>query len=171
MTYLGNPDAMTGVFAKQEGRAGDNNSPPRGKPWIWLTYEMLSSLAWRSLSANGRRLLDFLLVEHCRHAGRRNGELLATHKQLREYGLTADCIRKAIDECVVLGFVECQHGGRWAKTNRPSTYRLTFYEDCNGNAATNDWKLASARLEVQGKVIQRRPRRRTTKHFNTASSM
>ena len=160
---------MTLHAKRTDGGTSNVNNPPAGKPWVWLTADMLSSLAWRSLSANGRRLIDFLLVEHCRHAGKKNGELLATYKQLREYGLTADCIRTAIIECEVLGLIECQHGGRWSKTNKPSTYRLTFYGDCNGNAATNDWKAANARLEVQGKVIQRRPKRRTTKLATTAS--
>jgi hypothetical protein len=131
---------------------------------------MLSSLAWRSLSANGRRLIDFLLVEHCNHAGQENGRLMATHQQLRTYGLTADCIRSAIEECAALGFLRYERGGRWASTNRPSVYRLTFYADHTGSPASNEWKAVSTRMENAAKAqrcsdntAHHRPRRRLTK--------
>jgi hypothetical protein len=98
------------------------------------------SPAWRALGINSRRLLDFLMVEHGNHAGRHNGRLCATHKQLRDFGLTADSIRKAIDECVELGLLEHERGGRWGGTNRPSRFRLTFYADAEGSPPTNGWK-------------------------------
>jgi hypothetical protein len=60
--------------------------------------------------------------------------------QLRENGLTAVCIRGAVDEAEFLGLVRCQRGGRYNGSNQPSTYRLTFYADGDGNPATNDWK-------------------------------
>ncbi len=123
--------------------------PPKGQPWAWLTAELVNSPAWRRRSINARRLIDFLLIEHCNHAGRENGRLLATHEQLRAYGMTAESIRRAIEECERLGLIGHQRGGRWAGTNRPSRFRLTFYADAEGNPATDDWKRMGARHENQ----------------------
>lgn len=170
MARFGKPNATGRSSGKRSGRAGKLNRPPEGEPWAWLTAEMLASLAWRSLSANGRRLIDFLLLEHCRHAGQENGHLIATHRQLREYGLTAVCVRSAIEECAALGFVRYERGGRWAGSNKPSVYRLTFYSDYNGNPASNEWKAVSTRMEkaakaqsCSGNTEHHRPKRRLTK--------
>jgi hypothetical protein len=73
LSRFGKPNATGRSSGKLSGRAGKLARPPAGKRWAWLTAEMLSSLAWRSLSANGRRLLDFLLLEHCCHAGQETG--------------------------------------------------------------------------------------------------
>lgn len=92
--------------------------------------------------------MDFLLIEHCNHAGRENGNLRATHKQLRDAGMTAALIRTAIEECVRLGLIAFERGGRWAFTNQPSRFRITFYADKSGNSPTNDWKAKRAEVEA-----------------------
>ena len=51
------------------------NRPTPNEPWVWLTRELLSSAAWRSMSINGRRVLDFLLLEWMGKGGRENGRL------------------------------------------------------------------------------------------------
>lgn len=101
---------------------------------------MLASPAWRAISANARRLIDYLKIEHRKHAGRENGRLYATHEQLREYGMTGDCIRPAVEEAEFLGFIKAERGGRWNGTNTPSRYTLTFYATHDDQAATNDWR-------------------------------
>jgi hypothetical protein len=88
--------------------------------------------------------MDFLCLEHTNHAGRENGALIATHEQLKHYGLSANCIRDAIDEAQFLGLVRLVvQGGRWGGTNQPSRYRLTFLPDREENLPTNDWKRLS----------------------------
>ena len=108
-----------------------------------MTRELIDSASWRARSINTVRLLDFLLIEHMNHAGTENGHLCATHEQLRDYGLSANSIREAIEEAEYLGLLRFTRGGRWGGTNQPSQYRLTFHADRNNNPPTNEWKLKS----------------------------
>ncbi len=78
------------------------------------------------------------------HAGTENGNLHATYDQLVEWGLTRSHIRAAVEEAEFLGLLRFERGGRWAGTNQPSTYRLTFQADREGNPPTNDWKGKTA---------------------------
>jgi hypothetical protein len=94
------------------------NRPPAGQPWVWLTRELLCSDAWRALGINGRRFLEFLLIEHMTKAGKKNGELQAPRRQLEAFGISARHVSGAIEECCRLGLVDCRRGtGR-----RPSVY-------------------------------------------------
>src|SRR5262245_44784376 len=93
---------------------------PKGEPWVWLTRELLRSEAWSSLSINARRFIDFLLIEHLDHGGKENGKLLAPRRQLENAGIGARYVSPAIEEAVLLGFVDVKRGtGR-----RASTYAL-----------------------------------------------
>ena len=140
MPALGKPDATGRSSGKRTGRAGKAHRPPKNEPWVWLTRELLASVAWRARSANTARLIDFLLVEHMNHAGTENGNLKATHEQLRAYGLSGNSIRDAVEEAEFLGLLQFERGGRWANTNQPSTYRLTFLPDREHNPPTDEWK-------------------------------
>ncbi len=140
MPAFGKPDATGRSSGKRTGRAGQAHRPPKDEPWVWLTRELLASAAWRARSINTARLLDFLLIEHMNHAGTENGNLKATYDQLVAYGLTRSEIRAATEEAEFLGLLRFQRGGRWAGTNQPSTYHLTFLADRDGNPPTNDWK-------------------------------
>ena len=140
MASSGKPDATGRSSGKHTGRRGKATRPPKNEPWIWHTREMIRSEAWRAASINTRRLLDFLEVEHCNHAGTDNGNLKATHDQLREFGLSSNSIRPAIEEAEFLGLLSFQRGGRWGGSNQPSTYRLTYLPDREQNAPTNDWR-------------------------------
>ena len=140
MVGFGKPDATGRSSGKRTGRAAKIHGPPKGEPWVWLTCELVSSPAWRSRSINCVRLIDFLMVEHMNHAATENGNLKATYDQLSEWGLTRSETRPAIDEACFLGLVHAERGGRWALTNLPSTYRLTFQADREDNPPTDDWK-------------------------------
>ncbi len=114
---------------------------PANEPWVWLTRELLASPAWRAQSINCRRLIDFLLVDHANHAGTENGNLMAPYDQLVESGASRSEICNAVDEAKFLGLLWVNRGGRWAGTNQPSTYQLTFLPTVsNMQPATNDWK-------------------------------
>lgn len=117
----------------QKPNAQSRRHKPKNRPkecgfeqFGWFGLGLLESEAFRALSANSRRLLDRLVIEHIHHGGVENGLLIVTHDQLRDYGLTASSIRDAIDECVAFGLIRCKQGGRWAETNRPNRYRLTW---------------------------------------------
>ena len=140
MPAFGKPDATGRSSGKRSGRARKLNSPPKGEPWVWLTRELLKSAAWRARSINTVRLIEFLLVEHMNHAATENGNLKATYDQLAAHGLTRSEIRMAVEGANFLGLIRFKRGGRWAGTNQPSTYRLTFLADRDGNPPTNEWK-------------------------------
>lgn len=111
------------------------NKPPVGKPYIWHTRELICSDAWRSLSVNGQRLINFLEAEWMRHSGQKNGSLVAPRHQLEEWGIGARHVSAAISEVARLGLVDCVKGsGR-----RASRYALTWLP-VGEEAATNRWQ-------------------------------
>lgn len=67
----------------------------KNTPFVQLTYELMSSDAWRSMSINCRKLVDCLILEHMRHSGSENGNLITTYDQFEEYGVTRKNINKA----------------------------------------------------------------------------
>jgi hypothetical protein len=124
----------------------------RGKTeqFMMLPRGLIESDAWRDLTINARRFLDFLMIEHMRHGGRDNGYLLAPRRQLTAFGIGAHYISGAIDEVDRLGLVDCKRGiGR-----RPSCYSRTWLKVKGGGVATDRWKVyrsvASAEQHSQG---------------------
>ena len=113
--------------------------PPVGEPWIWLTRELLSSDAWRSLTVSSRRFIDFLLLEHMRQGGRGNGRLKAPHRQLVAFGVGARFVTSHIREAEEFGLVDCYRGGMRVAT----TYALTWLPLHDGTPATNHWRSYS----------------------------
>lgn len=108
--------------------------------WIAETREFLESPAYRTLSINGRRTLDRLKVEHIAHGRVHNGELIVTHDQFIEYGVTSDLVADGIDECVFKGLVKIRRGRAGNGTAHPNVYTLTFDGTFDGLPATNEWR-------------------------------
>ncbi len=134
-------DVQKGRASKRTNQDRKFNGPPKkNNPWIWLTVELLNSIAWRSMGINCSRLIFRLLIEHCNHHSLENGRLISTYKQLSEYGLTKSKIRKAIDEAEALGLIRHKRGRKIEALNQPNSYRLTFYADEERGYATNEWK-------------------------------
>ncbi len=140
ITRFGKPDATGRSSNKLPERLAKLRRPPKGEPWAWLTRELLTSPAWRSRSINCVRLIDCLLADDMSNAGTENGNLKATYDQLEAWGATRSAIRSAVEEAEFLGLVQYDRGGRYAGSNQPSTYRLTFYADRYGSPPTNEWK-------------------------------
>jgi hypothetical protein len=104
--------------------------------WVKIPRDLLLSDAWRSQSINGRRLIDFLLVEHMKKAGRQNGKLKAPYCQLYEFGIGEHYVTASIREAETLGLVACErHGLRAA-----NTYTLTWLPGHDGTPASDYWK-------------------------------
>jgi hypothetical protein len=92
-----------------------------------MTNTMLGSITFRALGIHARRILDFLLHEHASHAGRENGNLAATYKQLEVWGVTAADVRKGFAELYACGVVELtKQGARVAGGGEASRYALTW---------------------------------------------
>jgi hypothetical protein len=109
--------------------------PPRGQSWIWITRDILESSAWRSLSINARRFIDFLLIEHMKHGGRKNGQLLAPRRQLEEAGIGSHFVSPAIEETVSRGFVLVKRG----RGRQPNIYAITWLPLFDGTVLHRPW--------------------------------
>ncbi len=111
--------------------------------WIAETREFLESAAYRTLSINARRILDRLKIEHIGHDRTQNGNLIVTHEQFIEYGVTCDYVADGLDECAFKGLVKIRRGRAGDGTAHPNVYTLTFDGTHDGLAATNEWRRFS----------------------------
>lgn len=127
--------------------------PPSGAPWVWLTAAMLGSPTYQALDANGRRVLDFLMLEHLAHGGKENGNLAAPHRQLAAFGVTKDYVAPALDTLIRLGFVRRTFEGlRLADNGKPARFALTWLPtkgDGFLEPPTHDWKRVLGELARQ----------------------
>jgi hypothetical protein len=113
---------------------------PKEPPYVKLRMEMLCSPAWAALTPAAKCVIERLIIEHIRHAGKDNGKLICTHKDFAEYGIRYPSIAPAIRLAVKLGFVEItQSGWRSAGRRRAAQYRLTFLPTA-GTPPTDEWK-------------------------------
>jgi hypothetical protein len=111
-----------------------------GEQFVKMPRNLLESDAWRALGINARRFIDFLMIEHMRQAGKRNGFLLAPHRQLYAFGVGAHFVTAAIEEAERAGLVDCKRGtGR-----RPSYYALTWIPLADGSPPSNRWSVVPA---------------------------
>lgn len=150
---------------------------PKGEPFVQLTRELLASPAWRAMSINCRRLIDFVLIEQMNHAGQENGHLLATYDQLVAYGLTRSEISSAIREAEYLGLIRVDHGVRWAGKSEPSIYEITFMpkQRPNPEFPTNDWKRITEedviRLRQENQLARRRKKQKAISTSRTTPDL
>jgi hypothetical protein len=148
---VGKPNATGRSSGKHSGRMKARLGPPDGNPWVWLTRELLESVAWRGLSINARRLIDCLQIEHMSHGGQENGRLICTHRQLHSFGIHKDAVVAAIQECAFLGLIRYERGGLDPGSRLPSTYRLTWLPVIQRGTsgvmvepASNEWRSINA---------------------------
>jgi hypothetical protein len=101
---------------------------PADMSFIPRPLVLLNSQVWRSLGIYERRFLDALEVEHCRHAGKENGNLVLTYEQGAERGIEREYFLRTADRLVDLKLIEVTHKGQYCQAARkdPNTYRLTY---------------------------------------------
>lgn len=114
---------------------------------MWLTQEMLSSAAFRSLSGVALQVLFRVLVEHMAHAGTENGNLVVTYKDFEACGIRRPSISAALKDLQTVGLLRVVViGGRsYGDARLPSRYRLTWLPTREGDPATNEWKAFQKR--------------------------
>lgn len=132
------------------GKTGNSRekyrNPPRykdkelGQAWIWLTAEILSSPAFVSLSPNAIRAFFRIVVEYLGQGRQKNGELIVTHADFREYGVSQNYVADAIDELEFKGLVAVRRGRSAEGTPHPNRFRLTYLGDDQGAPWTNEWR-------------------------------
>jgi hypothetical protein len=121
-------------------------------PWVMLPVALLSSAAYTALNVHEHRCLSRFMLESGRHAGRDNGRLPVTYKDLLEYGVHTRHIAPSLRVLEALCLIVCTERGRGANAEyrHPSLYRITFLRSLttpsNGSGrsewipATNEWK-------------------------------
>jgi hypothetical protein len=107
------------------------------EPFVKLPRSLVASKAWRTMSINERRLIDVLILEHMRHAGQRNGQLVAPRKQLEVAGIGARHISAAIARCVTRGLIDRKRG----RGRAPNVYALTWLPLHDNSPVSNRWKF------------------------------
>jgi|HubBroStandDraft_6_1064221.scaffolds.fasta_scaffold904455_1 hypothetical protein len=126
--------------------------PPEGEPWVWHPLYLLASMAWRHRSINLVRLLDFLEIEHMRHAGQENGNLVALYDDLVKFGIGRRFLSKTISEGEEKRLIVVDHGLCMANGKRaPSRFRLT-YLPTKEEPATDEWKRYREPLNQPSKI-------------------
>jgi hypothetical protein len=116
-----------------------------GEQFIAHPVAMLKSAAFRSLKLAERKILDRLEIEHARHGGKRNGDLVCTYTDFRKHGVRKASISDAIKQLVRRGLIEITKQGRpsYGDLRNPSHYRLTYLSTFQNEVwtdATHEWR-------------------------------
>ena len=104
--------------------------------WIRMPREVLASDAWRSVGINGRRVIDFLMIELAGTAGTQNGNLKAPYQQLVAFGVGKRYVGAAIRQLETVGLVATRRGGQRVA----STYALTWLPMAGTEVALDYWR-------------------------------
>ena len=102
--------------------------------YVKMLRSLLESDAYRGLGINGRRVLDFLELEHMRKGGKKNGDLKATYRQLTEFGVSGH-VNDTITDLERRGLILCNRVYRVA-----TTYTLTWLGLPGGKMPEQRWK-------------------------------
>lgn len=154
---------MTAVMLNPIGRRHDATGRSTGrivnfgkaKRWqftegfIGEPQSLLESPGYRRLNLPAFKILTFLKIEHVRHGGMENGNLLAPHLQLRGLGISGRKIRPALTMLEAFGIIRrTSDGSRQGGRPNAATYALTWLPTCDGSMPTEDYK-AITRLDAE----------------------
>ena len=139
------------------------------EPFVMLPLSLMDSMGWRCLSSPARKIIDFLLREYMRSAGRENGRLLAPYIQIQAVGVSRRDIAGAFRELEAFGIVRSTKSALRLEGRRGATrYALTWLPTADGALPTNDYKRVSRQtveafaLEKTAEAKRRRERVRVT---------
>ena len=103
MAHFNPRDKSRTAEGKTRAMVRKNTQPPGDQGgWMAISRLFLESPAYRSLSVNALKALNRLMLEHIGHGRLKNGELLVTHDQFQEYGVTGEYVADAVDELQLL---------------------------------------------------------------------
>jgi hypothetical protein len=118
------------------------------------------------MSINARRALDRIMLEHMAHAGTENGNLLVTHRQFIEAGVSRDYVADAIDELEHLRLIRVTVRGRGGiGSHHANRFLLTWMPERGSRFCDDPWKRTDeARVKSwqQARKALKRKRQRST---------
>ncbi len=140
------------------------NGTPKDELWMFVSLEMMQSIAWQVAPPETKLVVFRLLEEHHAHGGGENGNLITTYDQFQKYGISRRLIKWSIVCAEKLGFIKIRSlgssNGKWAKSAR---YLLTFRSSINpDDLPTNEWKRFKSLNEAY-QALPEKPRRSAPK--------
>jgi hypothetical protein len=142
----------------------------KGKQWFPCRREVLESPAFRHLSPLAKQVLHAIELEHLRHGGKENGNLIVPYNTIRAYcrGASKRKIAQALRELEAFGFVTVQRGKVSGSKREPNRYLLTHLPGHNGGPPSDDWseiKTDDEAERVLGQLEQKKSRTARLKAF------
>ncbi len=123
--------------AANPGLSWDSPEYSESEPKIYITKELLTSPAYRSLSRAALLIYqDFLAKRDMRQIKRgkektwvivNNGEIVYPYSEAVEKGFTRSTFRNAIDELQVKGFIDIKHLGKGGRKPAKGTGDITKF--------------------------------------------
>ncbi|MER9761591.1 hypothetical protein [Mesorhizobium sp. M0138] len=114
------------------------------KSWVGHRLEMYLSPAWSDARVGPlRAMLERLEIEHLRHGGYSNGELLVSYTQFVEFGISRKSIKRTQQLAVDLGFIEVTYAEGDGVIRPPNAYRLTYLPAKGKTNPTDEWKTVT----------------------------
>jgi hypothetical protein len=96
-------------------------------------------------------MIERLEVEHMRHGGKENGNLVVSYDQFEAYGVSRRAICQMIEVGQALGIIEVIKPENWYGDVRPpNIYRLTYIPAKGKRAPTDEWNTIS---QEQAEII------------------
>ena len=133
--------------------------------FVKLPRDLLQSEAWRTMGIHERRFLDYLMLQNMRFAGRQNGNLVAQHRQLVEFGIGGRFIAQTVQNLEARGLIRCKRHDAYS----PNTYSLTWLA-CRGSPPTNDWQQYREAVSVLHEGAARASGGANVKRCSTSAS-
>jgi DNA-binding transcriptional ArsR family regulator len=134
-------------------RGGRVNATGRneGGAYAPLSYQLLQSPAWRSLSGPAAKVW---LELRTRYSGANNGRLsLSRDEAARILGLGKATVGRALDELEAKGFVELKRRGKWY--GRMASEWLVTDRGTDNAPPSNAWRQWQPSGNVQPSVLSR----------------
>lgn len=131
------------------GRTGRSHKGKRSEEgqYVPLTYGLLKSVAWRSLSGAAVKVY---LELHTRFNGSNNGQMHLSYSEAQKaLGMGKATVQRAYAELQEKGFLALQEEGNWYN-RRAHEWRLTTKGTMTARGTqtpTNDWRLWKPKTE------------------------
>jgi hypothetical protein len=126
---------------------------------------MLESPAWAAMTLAARKVVERVAIEHLKHGGRENGELIVTHVDFGDFGIRRSTIIEAIRIADDLGFIDVTVKGLKSYGTRrlPSQYGLTWLGRRDRTPPSNRWaridQASASRIVAAARDPSWRPKR------------
>ena len=125
------------MLNRKKGGKVNNSGRNESERFIKLTYHMLGSEAFRSLSGGAIKVWIEL---RSRFNGGNNGKICLSMEQASKLlGMSKSTVKRAYDELREKGFIKLRKKGHWYG-RQANEWEVTD-KGHQGHLSTNDWKL------------------------------